>query len=105
MENGFAWKYNEVMPLKGFFSKVENTIEFKVIDFGRTIKSSIIEVKMKIDNRGYVYIMFYDGKDCIYIISQRGWTGIKKFTSNCSFINKKYMELVSKVDIPTDIST
>lgn len=97
MENGFAWRYSGAMAAKGFFSKVEDTIEFKIIDFQKSIKSSMVEVKMKINDKGYVYISFYDGNDCIYIISQRGWN--EDFKSNCSFINKNCMELISKVKI------
>lgn len=100
-ECGFAWDYSGVKPIKGFFSKVGDTVEFKVIDFTE-IKSSFIEVKMIIDDKGYVFINFYDGDECVYIISQRGWNEqrSKRFGSNCSFIKKSAMTLVSKVEIP-----
>lgn len=101
-ECGYAWKLAGVKPMKGFSSKIDDTVEFKVVDFKNNIKSSFVEVKLHVDDDGYVYINFYDGDTCIYIISQRGWTGkmSKRFVSNCSFINKKYMTLVSKVELP-----
>lgn len=98
-ECGFAWKLSGVKPMKGFSSRVdENTVEFKVVDFKNNIKSSFVDVKLHVDDKGYVYFNFYDGDKCIYIISQRGY--YEKFGPNCSFINKEYMTLVSKTELP-----
>ncbi len=103
-ECGYAYEYAGVKPIKGFFSKVEDTVEFKVVDFSKNIKSTFVEVKLHIDDKGYIFFNFYDGAECIYILSQRGWDEkmSKRFGSNCSFINKNYMTLVSKVEIPKE---
>jgi hypothetical protein len=101
MENGFAYEYSGLRKIKGFISQMnKETFEFKVLDLYKTLKSSIIEVKLKMDDKGYIFIYFYDGKECVYIISQRGWTGKSKWSGNCSFIKKDKMVLVSKVTIP-----
>ena len=103
-ECGYASDLAGIKPIKGFLSKVEDTVEFKVVDFLNNIKSSFVEVKLHIDEKGYTFFNFYDGTECIYILSQRGWDEkrTKRFGSNCSFINKNYMTLVSKVEIPKE---
>lgn len=100
MECGYAWKIKGVEPVKGFLSKVENNVEFKISEFQNDVKSPDIEVKLYTDIDKYVFMNFYDGDTCIYSISQRGNGGLKKFGSNCSFINKNYMRTISNVPIP-----
>jgi len=96
MECGYAWDLFGLNQMKGFLSKVEDTVEFKVIDLLKI--KDFVTVKMHIDDNGYIFINFYDGDKCIYIISQRGWN--EDFISNCSFISKEYMTLIGKVEIP-----
>lgn len=97
MELGFGWKEFGLNPVKSFISKTEdNYLLFSSIDFDQTLNSHDLDVKFFVNVDGYIYIYFYQGDDCVYILSQRD-----SLQANCSFINKEYMQVVNKVEIPT----
>lgn len=92
MELGFAWDLVGFKPIKSFISKVGDTLEYKEVDLTSTLTNDTIRVELKTTSDGYVYIYFYQGSDCIYILSQR------KSIANCSFINKKYLRVINTVN-------
>lgn len=96
MELGFGWEEFGLSPVKSFISKTEdNNLLFSSIDFDKTLNSHDLDVKFFVNTDGYIYIYFYQGGDCVYIISQRN-----SLDGNCSFINKEYMKVVNKLQIP-----
>jgi len=97
MELGYAWNMVGIEPSKSFISKVGDDLEYKEIDLDDILEDDVVDVDLMIDDKGYVYIYFYQNGDPIYILSQRGEK--ENFCSNCSFINKNYMKLVNKVNI------
>jgi hypothetical protein len=96
MELGFAWNEFDVAPEKYFISKnKDNEVIFSCINFNNSLNNDDFIIKFCVSQKGYFYIYFYQGDDCVYILSQRD-----DWTANCSFINKDYMQVVNKVQIP-----
>jgi len=101
MELGYGWEMVDLSPIKSFISRTDdNRLEYKEIDFSSTLIGTDLDVKLSVDNKGYVNILFYQGIECVYILSQRGPGGSKPFGSNCSFINKSFSRLVKTIQIP-----
>lgn len=98
MEFGYGWDMSGspiTSNIKGFISQVEDSYQYKEVNLQESLDDSEIRVNLMFDEKGYVYIYFYQNDVCVYIMSQRGPKD--KYQGNCSFINRKHLNIVSTV--------
>lgn len=92
VELGFGWKLHNISPVKYFLTKNGDKIQYKSIDFNKTLDDSNIRVDLLFEN-DYTYIFFYQNDECIYILSQR------PTSANCSFINLNHIKILNELNI------
>ena len=92
VELGFGWKLHNISLVKYFLTKNGDKLQYKSIDFNKTLDDSNIRVDLLFE-ADYTYIFFYQNDECIYILSQR------PTSANCSFINLNHIKILNEVNI------